>query len=59
MCGAIRGDLTLADRMFTCDCGHSADRDCNAAINLARAEGTLDVLLDKIAQQRAALIERS
>jgi len=36
MCGAIRGDLTLADRMFTCDCGHSADRDCNAAINLAR-----------------------
>jgi hypothetical protein len=30
-----------------------------AAINLARAEGTLDVLVDKIAQQRAAPIERS
>jgi putative transposase len=35
-CGAIRGDLTLADRMFTCVCGHSADRDLNAAANLAR-----------------------
>ena len=35
-CGAIRGDLTLTDRVFTCNCGHSADRDCNAAVNLAR-----------------------
>ncbi|MDQ2638021.1 MAG: transposase [Actinomycetota bacterium] len=36
VCGRIRSDLTLADRVFTCDCGHSADRDCNAAVNLAR-----------------------
>jgi putative transposase len=35
-CGAVRGDLTLADRVFTCGCGHSADRDNNAATNLAR-----------------------
>jgi putative transposase len=35
-CGAIRRDLTLADRVFTCGCGHSADRDTNAAVNLAR-----------------------
>jgi putative transposase len=34
-CGAINGDLTLADRVFTCGCGHSADRDLNAAVNLA------------------------
>jgi Putative transposase DNA-binding domain/Probable transposase len=34
-CGAIRGDLTLADRVFTCGCGHSADRDANAGVNLA------------------------
>jgi putative transposase len=34
--GAIRSGLTLSDRVFTCGCGHSADRDCNAAINLAR-----------------------
>jgi putative transposase len=35
-CGAIQADLTLADRVFTCGCGHSADRDSNAAVNLAR-----------------------
>ena len=34
-CGAIHGDLALADRVFTCGCGHSADRDANAAVNLA------------------------
>jgi putative transposase len=35
-CGAVRGDLPLAERVFTCACGHSADRDTNAAVNLAR-----------------------
>ncbi|MGB6205900.1 RNA-guided endonuclease InsQ/TnpB family protein, partial [Mycobacterium sp.] len=35
-CGAIRADMTLDDRVFTCGCGHSADRDTNAAVNLAR-----------------------
>jgi putative transposase len=35
-CGAINGDMTLAHRVFSCDCGHSADRDTNAATNLAR-----------------------
>ena len=35
-CGTVRSDLTLADRVFTCDCGHTADRDTNAATNLAR-----------------------
>jgi putative transposase len=35
-CGAIKSGLTLADRAFMCSCGYSADRDCNAAINLAR-----------------------
>jgi putative transposase len=34
-CATIRGDLTLADRMFTCGCGYTADRDTNAAVNLA------------------------
>src|ERR1700722_10749985 len=34
-CGAINGDLALADRVFTCGCGHCADRDANAAVNLA------------------------
>jgi putative transposase len=35
-CGAIKADLTLADRVFSCDCGHLVDRDLNAAVNLAR-----------------------
>jgi putative transposase len=35
-CGAINTGLTLADRVFTCRWGYSADRDCNAAVNLAR-----------------------
>jgi putative transposase len=35
-CGAHNGDLTLADRVFTCVCGLATDRDANAATNLAR-----------------------
>lgn len=35
-CGLANGELTLADRTFTCSCGYSVDRDLNAAINLAR-----------------------
>jgi putative transposase len=35
-CGTVRTDLTLADRVFTCPCGHCMDRDRNAAMNLAR-----------------------
>lgn len=35
-CGAINVGLTLADRVFICNCGYSDDRDRNAAVNLAR-----------------------
>ncbi len=35
-CGTINTGLTLADRAFACSCGHCADRDTNAAMNLAR-----------------------
>ena len=35
-CGTINRGLALADRVFTCGCGHCADRDTNAAGNLAR-----------------------
>ncbi|WP_084508074.1 RNA-guided endonuclease InsQ/TnpB family protein [Nocardia pseudovaccinii] len=34
-CGTRNRILTLADRVFACDCGHRLDRDLNAAINLA------------------------
>jgi putative transposase len=35
-CSARNAELTLADRVFTCPCGHSADPDRNAAANLAQ-----------------------
>jgi putative transposase len=35
-CGAVNSEMTLADRVFACGCGHAADRDRNAATNLAR-----------------------
>jgi putative transposase len=35
-CGVIDGAMTLADRVFTFGCGHTADRDTNTAVNLAR-----------------------
>jgi len=36
-CGAIRDDLTLADRLFVCyTCDNKIDRDLNASINLSR-----------------------
>ncbi len=35
-CGNVKTELTLADRIYTCDnCGLIIDRDLNAAINLA------------------------
>ena len=35
-CGDVTTTLTLADRVFVCDtCGHTIDRDLNAAVNLA------------------------
>jgi putative transposase len=35
-CGARNTGLKLADHVFTCACGHSVDRDLNAAVNLAQ-----------------------
>ncbi|MFV8246564.1 RNA-guided endonuclease InsQ/TnpB family protein [Mycolicibacterium peregrinum] len=35
-CGEVDHTLTLAERVFTCGCGHAVDRDTNAATNLAR-----------------------
>lgn len=34
-CRTHNQKLSLADRVFSCACGHSADRDLNAAVNLA------------------------
>ncbi|MFX3623249.1 MAG: RNA-guided endonuclease InsQ/TnpB family protein [Ectobacillus sp.] len=37
-CGQIKEHLQLKDRVFTCSCGHTMDRDKNASINLAKAK---------------------
>ena len=36
VCGDVKADIALGDRVFTCACGHSSDRDRNAAANLAQ-----------------------
>lgn len=37
-CGRIKKDLKLSDRVFSCECGYTMDRDLNAAMNLAKYE---------------------
>ncbi len=36
-CGAVNAGLTLSDRVWTCPCGATHDRDRNAARNLLAA----------------------
>ncbi len=33
-CGVVNDTLTLKDRVFICDCGHTEDRDINASKNI-------------------------
>ena len=40
-CGSLKENLTLKDRVYTCDCGYTQDRDINAAINLRNEYLTL------------------
>jgi putative transposase len=42
-CGAVKSDLTLNDRVFSCACGTSMDRDLNAALNLRSLADGLSV----------------
>lgn len=37
LCGQIKTDLKLSDRVYRCDCGNIIDRDYNASINLKNA----------------------
>lgn len=37
-CGNIKKDLKLSDRVYSCECGYTMDRDLNAAMNLAKYE---------------------
>lgn len=36
VCGSLKEDLTLEDRVYACDCGNIMDRDLNASINLEK-----------------------
>lgn len=38
ICGAIRNDLNLSDRIYRCGCGYVEDRDYNASLNLRDAK---------------------
>ena len=35
-CGNIKKDLKLSDRLYSCECGYTVDRDLNASMNLAK-----------------------
>ena len=37
LCGLVKKDLKLSDRVYKCDCGNIIDRDYNASINLKNA----------------------
>ncbi|MCP9275170.1 RNA-guided endonuclease InsQ/TnpB family protein [Mycolicibacterium arenosum] len=52
-CGTVNRAMTLADRVFTCPCGHAADRDTNAAVNLARWGRTNHEILHRSPDPRA------
>jgi transposase len=36
MCGGVKENLTLEDRVYKCGCGNVLDRDLNASINLEK-----------------------
>lgn len=36
VCGMVKTDLSLSDRVYVCPCGNEIDRDLNAAINLEK-----------------------
>lgn len=35
-CGNVKKDLKLSDRVYSCECGYTMDRDLNASMNLAK-----------------------
>ena len=34
ICGKLKKDITLADRVYSCECGYSENRDIHAARNM-------------------------
>lgn len=56
VCGCINSELTLADRIWTCDCGAVHDRDQNAACNIEME--ALRIVADVGSQRRKTRVER-
>ncbi|MBC2852449.1 RNA-guided endonuclease TnpB family protein [Cetobacterium sp. 2G large] len=40
-CGNIKDSLSLGERVYNCECGHTMDRDLNASINIREVGRTL------------------
>ena len=40
-CGNIKDSLSLGERVYNCECGHTIDRDLNASINIREVGRTL------------------
>ncbi len=56
-CGWKKENLTLSDRVFACDdCGHTMDRDLNAAINLKNTVSSTGIQAygDRVRPERAS-----
>lgn len=45
-CGMIKKDLSLKDRIYSCECGNEVDRDLNAAINIRKHVPVGEVLAE-------------
>ena len=59
-CGEIGEAVPLSERTFRCQCGHEADRDVNAAANLAQYPGLpLPYVAAKQAETRNVCREES
>lgn len=55
-CGVVKDSLPLSERIFRCECGHEADRDLNAAVNLRPGvPRSLDVEAGALATEQSAV----
>lgn len=62
-CGVVKATLALSERTFACDdCGHTADRDLNAACNLERMAASSAVTAcvgDRSGTRRKSRVKRT
>lgn len=52
-CGAVKAKLSLSERTYRCEhCGHTMDRDLNAAVNLAKTQAGSPLVSGRGAEQK-------